>query len=87
MSDTPRTDGLTFLAQPGMMPPYNTVPAAFSRKLERELTEITEQRDWMIDAFKSIKKQIRKTARHDSTIERISIITETALAAVKGGEL
>ena len=34
---TPRTDGITFKAQPGMMPPYDTVPAEFSRTLEREL--------------------------------------------------
>ena len=37
MSDTPRTDGMTFVAQIGMMPPYDTVPAEFARQLEREL--------------------------------------------------
>lgn len=37
MSDTPRTDGIEFVAQKGMMPPYNTVPSAFARTLEREL--------------------------------------------------
>ena len=36
MSDTPETDGIEFLAQPGMMPPYNTVPSDFARRLERE---------------------------------------------------
>ena len=36
---TPETDGLTFFAQPGMIPPYNTVPSEFARKLERERDE------------------------------------------------
>lgn len=36
MSDTPETDGITFFATKDMMPPYNTVPAEFARKLERE---------------------------------------------------
>lgn len=35
-SKTPRTDGITFVAQHGMMPPYDTVPAAFARELEEE---------------------------------------------------
>lgn len=39
MSDTPRTDGIEFLAQPGMMPPFSTVPSAFARELERELAK------------------------------------------------
>jgi hypothetical protein len=43
MSKTPRTDSITFVSQPGMMPPYDTVPAAFARELEMELNE-TEQR-------------------------------------------
>lgn len=28
---------MTFVAQIGMMPPYDTVPAEFARQLEREL--------------------------------------------------
>lgn len=39
MSDTPETDGITFFATKDMMPPYNTVPAEFARKLERERDE------------------------------------------------
>lgn len=41
-SPTPRTDGIIFKAQPGMMPPYDTVPAAFARTLERELILATK---------------------------------------------
>jgi len=39
MSDTPRTDAIVFHHQPGMMHPYDTVPANFARQLERELNE------------------------------------------------
>jgi hypothetical protein len=42
-SHTPRTDGIVFKAQPGMMPPYDTVPAEFSRTLERELCVALEK--------------------------------------------
>jgi hypothetical protein len=36
MSDTPETDGITFIPEKGMMPPYKTVPAVIAQKLERE---------------------------------------------------
>jgi hypothetical protein len=36
---TPETDGIEFHAMAGMMPPYNTVPADFARRLERERDE------------------------------------------------
>lgn len=39
-SDTPRTDAIEFKAQPGMMPPYNTVPSNFARTIERELNAL-----------------------------------------------
>jgi hypothetical protein len=39
MSDTPETDGITFYATKDMMPPYNTVPSEFARRLERERDE------------------------------------------------
>jgi hypothetical protein len=42
MTDTPETDGITFYATKDMMPPYNTVPAAFSSKLELERNEARE---------------------------------------------
>lgn len=35
-TETPRTDAITFKSQAGMMPPYDTVPAKFSQKLEQE---------------------------------------------------
>jgi hypothetical protein len=39
---TPETDGIEFHAMAGMMPPYNTVPADFARRLERERDEARE---------------------------------------------
>jgi hypothetical protein len=42
MSDTPETDGLEFKAQLGMIPPYDTVPAEFARRLERQRDELRQ---------------------------------------------
>jgi hypothetical protein len=53
MSDTPRTDGMTFVAQIGMMPPYDTVSAEFARQLERELNAAKAE-------LAELKKVIRK---------------------------
>ena len=60
VSDTPRTDGLTFLAQSGMMPPYNTVPSAFAQQLERELAVVTEQRDGLRAGIDYASDQLTK---------------------------
>jgi hypothetical protein len=48
---TPETDGMTFLAQPGMMPPYNTVSSEFARKLERERNELRSALESIEDRF------------------------------------
>jgi hypothetical protein len=57
--NTPRTDAIVFLAQPGMMPPYNTVPASFARELETELevakARIAELEAEKIDSLRAIK--------------------------------
>jgi hypothetical protein len=42
MTDTPETDGIEFKTQPGMMPPYDTVPAEFARRLERQRDELRQ---------------------------------------------
>jgi hypothetical protein len=51
MSNTPETDGITFKATRDMMPPYDTVPSEFSRRLERERDQWREcaekLADWM----------------------------------------
>jgi hypothetical protein len=43
MSDTPETDGITFKATQEMMPPYDTVPSAFARRIERERDEARDR--------------------------------------------
>jgi hypothetical protein len=51
MTNTPETDGITFKATKDMMPPYDTVPSEFSRRLERERDQWREcaekLADWM----------------------------------------
>jgi hypothetical protein len=36
MTKTPKTDAYEFFAQPGMMPPFNTVPSSLSREIEED---------------------------------------------------
>lgn len=55
MSDTPETDGITFFATKDMMPPYNTVPAEFARKLERERDDAREALRDMLSGWKYIR--------------------------------
>jgi hypothetical protein len=51
MSDTPKTDKLTHRDfEPGTYEPL--VDAEFARDIERELTEVTEQRDKMAEALR-----------------------------------
>jgi hypothetical protein len=56
--DTPETDGITFKATKDMMPPYDTVPSEFARRLERErdqfkkdYLDMKRERDSLIDQF------------------------------------
>ena len=58
MSDTPRTDAETMRdeydhvdTEFGAFAPSNTVSADFARQLERELAEVTKQRDELYDAL------------------------------------
>jgi hypothetical protein len=47
MSDTPETDGIEFKTRPETMPPYNTVPAGFARRLERERDEARKEVEFL----------------------------------------
>ena len=51
MTDTPETDGIEFKTQPGMMPPFDTVPAEFARRLERERDELKIWKEGAISAM------------------------------------
>jgi len=60
---TPETDGMTFFAQSGMMPPYNAVSSEFARKLERErdaaLAENTAMREAIREAHDALNWTLR----------------------------
>tara|TARA_R110000823_G_scaffold64965_1_gene152610 strand:- start:234 stop:473 length:240 start_codon:yes stop_codon:yes gene_type:complete len=43
MNKTPKTNAYEFIAQPGMMPPFNTVPSSLSREIEEEAGEEREK--------------------------------------------
>lgn len=61
MSDTPRTDAETMQdeydhvdTEFGAFAPSDTVSADFARQLERELAEVTKQRDAAIEGLEKI---------------------------------
>ena len=61
MSDTPRTDAETMRdeydhvdTEFGAFAPSNTVSADFARQLERELAEVTKQRDALIEGLEKL---------------------------------
>jgi hypothetical protein len=56
MNDTPETDGIEFKAQIGMMPPYDTVPAEFARRLERERDELKRWKEGAISVMPHIQE-------------------------------
>lgn len=62
MSDTPRTDAETMRdeydhvdTEFGAFAPSDTVSAAFARQLERELAEVTGQRDLLIEGLENLE--------------------------------
>lgn len=59
--NTPRTDAIEFHAQPGMMPPYNTVPSNFARQLERELNGLLQKIDRFEDTLMRINSHCVKS--------------------------
>ena len=62
MSDTPRTDAETMQdeydhvdTEFGAFAPSDTVSADFARQLERELAEVTGQRDLLIEGLEKLE--------------------------------
>ena len=78
-TNTPRTNA-AIIASDGQ---WSYVLADCSRELERELAEVTEQRDRLDGALEAIRKANR-TCKCCGSIELASIIDQ-AIAAVKGG--
>lgn len=76
MSDTPtpETDGMTFFAQPGMMPPYNTVSSEFARKLERELNAALAANAELLERLQeSRESHLIATAKKVQTIQQQAV--------------
>jgi hypothetical protein len=86
MSDTPRTDSVTFKAEFGMMPICDTVPAVFARQLERELAQrkceldvMTDQRDVAIQCHEWCRKDRKQISAelveaHDEIMEQARLL-------------
>ena len=79
MSNTPRTDAASRMAFSGEY----MVPIQDAQKLERELAEVTKQRDALAEALKSLCRAIISEETLDIT--DLFKQSEAAIAAVEGG--
>jgi hypothetical protein len=91
-TDTPETDGITFFAQPGMMPPYNTVPSSFAQKLEMERDEaqakLTHVHRWVernhpdgfIDSLSHLQNLERVTEHVHDKMDKLECDRDYALS-------
>ncbi len=71
---TPETDGMTFFAQPGMMPPYNTVSSEFARKLERERDAALAANAELLERLQEAREShLIATARKVQTIQQQAV--------------
>jgi hypothetical protein len=71
---TPETDGMTFFAQPGMMPPYNTVSSEFARKLERERDAALAANAELLERLQEAREShLIATAKKVQTIQQQSV--------------
>jgi hypothetical protein len=71
---TPETDGMTFFAQPGMMPPYNTVSSEFARKLERERDAALAANAELFERLQEAREShLIATARKVQTIQQQAV--------------
>jgi hypothetical protein len=92
MSDTPKTDGIEFKAQIGMMPPYDTVPAEFARRLKRERDEARRELSGMPETPETdgieFKAQIGMMPPYDTVpaefARRLERERDAALAKLSG---
>ena len=77
MSDTPRTDALWDNQPFGR--PFLSEVGEFARQLERELAEVTSQRDKLLSTLRTIS--------FSAVDSDIKLLADQALAAVKGWEV
>ena len=82
MSKTPLTDHYTKRLRNFCGDEF--VPIEFARKLERELSAVTEQRDRLAEVIKAATVLIAAKGRHNTMLAYEGL--KEALAAVKGGQ-
>jgi hypothetical protein len=82
MSKTPLTDHYTKRLR--NLCDDEFVPIEFARKLERELSAVTEQRDRLAEVIKAATVLIAAKGRHNTMLAYEGL--KEALAAVKGGQ-
>jgi hypothetical protein len=70
---TPETDGMTFFAQPGMMPPYNTVSSEFARERDAALAANAELLERLRERTDS---HLAASARDVQTIQQQAVMME-----------
>lgn len=92
MSDTPRTDAALESTWGSINVPTNPIPADFARQLERELAEVTKQRDRLAEAIthcvlriKDYEKYLAGTRSNPPSSSAALEFAEKAIAATKGG--
>jgi hypothetical protein len=85
MTETPRTDATekhAYQFDDDMTP---VVDSKFARQLERELADVTKQRDALVEACSLTLKRGDIVQRSDQYMREVLSVNRSALAAVKGG--
>ena len=78
MSDTPRTDKATCYITDVFGTQFETTNPAIARQLERELADVTAERDSMVARFRDEIKQRQETQRANAIVDAQKLATVTA---------
>ena len=78
MSDTPRTDKATCYITDVFGTQFETTNPAIARQLERELADVTAERDSMVARFRDEIKQRQETQRANAIVDAQILATVTA---------
>ena len=78
MSDTPRTDKATCYITDVFGTQFETTNPAIARQLERELADVTAERDSMVARFRDEIKQRQETQRANAIIDAQILAAVTA---------
>ena len=78
MSDTPRTDKATCYITDVFGTQFETTNPAIARQLERELADVTAERDSAVERFREEIKQRQETQRANAIIDAQILAAVTA---------